>query len=122
MILLKAPHFPQKFRFHLAFQRQDRSAFNLKHQFSRSEDKIKRRTQGDKGIGIVDGYNSLRPMIEKLVEWLKRYNDLVIASHNPELAAKWVSNLTIASRYMDIPIVIRSEKFMNTDVHLIKLS
>lgn len=118
MVLLEAPHFPPKFRYHLAFQRIDKSAFNIKQQFTRDNDK---KTNNLK-IGIVDGFNTIKPLMQKLVEWLTKYPIIVIASHNEILTSKWLANLTIAARYLEIPIVIETESLMGTIIYLIKLS
>ena len=122
MILLEAPSFPAKFRYHLAFQRSGKSAFNIRHQFSRDEDKALRRKNGNQGIGILDGYRALKPLMDKLVEWLHQYQKLVIASTNEELTAKWLAHLTVAARYMDVPLSVKTETFMGHTVHFIKLS
>jgi hypothetical protein len=122
MVLLSAPMFPPKLRFHLAFQRKGRSAANLQHQFSREDDKRERRSRGEGGVGIVQGYRALRPLMEKLVEWLRQYHQLVIASHNPALSEKWINNLSVASRYLGLPVSVETQNLMGHDIHFIKLS
>lgn len=122
MVLLEAPHFPEKFRFHLAFHRTGRSSFNIDHQFSRDKDKIDRRNSGDKGIGIIDGYQSIKPLMDKLVEWLKKYEKLIVASTNEKLTVKWLANLTMAARYLNIPISVETDSFIGHTVHFVKLS
>lgn len=122
MVLLEAPHFPAKFRYHLGFHRAGRSSFNIQHQFSRDEDKRDRKARGEQGIGIVDGYKSLKPLMDKLVEWLHQYRKLVVASTNEVLTAKWLANLTVAARYFDIPLSVKTEDFMGTTVHFVTLS
>jgi hypothetical protein len=122
MVLLEAPHFPAKLRYHLAFHRAGRSSFNINHQFSRDEDKLDRKARGESGVGIIAGYKALRPLMDKLVEWLHQYPKLVIASTNEELTAKWLANLTVASRYFDIPLSVKTETIMGHTIHFIKLS
>ena len=88
MVLLKAPHFPQKFRYHLAFHRQGKSSYDINQQFSRNQDK-----KTDKSIGMIDTLGILDPFMNKLVEWLKKYGLLTIASTNDELTNKWISRI-----------------------------
>jgi hypothetical protein len=121
MVLLEAPNFPSKFQYHLAFHRAGLSAFNIKHQFGRDADKKERKERGESGVGIVDGLKAMGPLMTKLVEWLKEYGKLVIASTNEELTKKWVANLTMAARFTNNNITMSSERFMGHPLHLVNL-
>ena len=116
MILLKMPYAPERYQYHLAFQKEGKSAFDLNQQFSRDNDKKEPR----KGIiGIINGARSLKPIMNKLSEWLNKYDNLVMGSHNEKLTQKWLSNLEVATRYFPVSFTIHKESLMGHDAYII---
>lgn len=114
MILLQAPA-PPKYRYHLAFQKKGQSAFDIPQQFNRKK-------KEDDAIGIFSGAQILRPLMDKLMDWVKTYRRVVIASHNPELTKKWVANITIATRYFELPLELETDNIRGQEIHLVKLA
>ena len=113
IFLLKSDVFPEKFKFHLAFQKEGIDVFSIDQQMNRPR---------TKGISVFDGFKIISPIMNKIVGWLKSYGDLTIASTNPQLTDKWIKNLTLSSRYLDIPINIKSKNYAGHILHLISLT
>jgi hypothetical protein len=116
LYLLKADPavFPEKYRWHLAFQRRGLNVFDISQQMDR--DDLKK----THGLGMLDSFRAMEPMVTKIHQWAGEHRQLVIASSNERLTEKWAANLHVASRYFNTPLHVETEEFLGHTLHVVK--
>jgi hypothetical protein len=101
MFLLYSKYYPEKFRYHLAFQREGLMLGNLEQSFSRP----KNNNPNIKGM-----FNSIKPLMDKLSNWIDNYGSVCINSNDIKLKEKWINVLLFSSKMIGINFKIEKEE------------